>query len=297
MTAVAIGGFHLERVADIEPVALPTRRGFPELTPELVRTYLAELGPKFINPETLDLFISFHTWIIRRGDRVILVDLCIGDHKDRPNRPDWHRRSSDFLDKLARAGVKPADVDAVLCTHLHADHIGWNTKLENGRWVPTFPNARYLMAETEFNHWKAKHAREGDAMNHGSFVDSVLPVVTSGQADMVSTSHQVFRDVDSGVHLEGMPGHTPGTVLIHVEDGAQHGVFTGDILHHPFQLACPDMHSKYCEDPALSAKNRLALCERYADSTSRILTAHFPDPSTGFIERDGGRFRFRFDPA
>ena len=289
---IPIGATGVERLPDIDRVILPPGRGFPDLTTAMLRESLADLGPRFIEPASLDLLISFHTWIIRRGDRVMLVDLCIGDDKDRPNRPDWHRRSSDFLARLAQAGVRPEAVDIVMCTHLHADHVGWNTRLVNGRWVPTFPNARYLMAETEFRHWKERHAREGDALNHGSFADSVLPVVAFGQADMVATNHRV----EAGLHLEGLPGHTPGTVLIHVEDDGAHGVFTGDVLHHPFQFAHPQMLSRYCEDPVLSARNRRALIERYADTRSRILTAHFPAPSTGFIVRDGNRFRFRFDP-
>jgi glyoxylase-like metal-dependent hydrolase (beta-lactamase superfamily II) len=159
--------------------------------------------------------------------------------------------------------------------------------------VPTFPNARYVMAETEYRHWRGHYDRLGSGLLHGAFADSVLPVVESGQAEMVSMSHRV----EAGVHLEPAPGHTPGTVLIHVEDDAQHGVFTGDILHHPIQLAYPAMDSSYCEDPAQSTRMRVALCERYADTPSRIFTAHFSAPSTGRILREGPAFRFEFDPS
>jgi glyoxylase-like metal-dependent hydrolase (beta-lactamase superfamily II) len=178
-----------------------------------------------------------------------------------------------------------------MCTHLHADHVGWNTRLLNGRWVPTFPNARYIMAETEFRYWQERVAREGPALNHGAFADSVLPVIASGQADLVSMDHRV----SAGVQFEPAPGHTPGSVLIHIEDGGCHGVCTGDILHHPLQLDHPEMPSGYCEDPAASARVRVKLCEDYADTRTRILTAHFPDPSSGFIRRDGRRYRFAFD--
>jgi glyoxylase-like metal-dependent hydrolase (beta-lactamase superfamily II) len=286
-----IGQFQIDRLADIDVVRLPSSRGFPLLTRDILTEHARIMGPRFIDPETLDLFISFHTYVLRINGRVILVDSCIGDHKHRPNRPDWHLRQSDFLQRLAGLGVQAEDVDAVMCTHMHADHVGWNTRLVNGQWVPTFPNARYIMAEVEYRHWQARYDKEGASLNHGSFADSVLPVVKSGQADMVGMSQQI----EHGIHLEPAAGHTPGTVLIHVEDGADHGVLTGDIIHHPIQLAFPDMPSKYCEDPEQSAKVRVALCERYAGTQSRLLTAHFPAPSSGRILREGRHFGFEYD--
>ncbi len=286
-----IGQFQIDRLADIEPVRLPSMRGFPLLTKDILTEHARIMGPRFIDPQTLDLFISFHTYVLRINGRVILVDACIGDHKHRPNRPDWHMRQSDFLQRLAGLGVKPEDVDAVMCSHLHADHVGWNTRLVNGQWVPTFPNARYIMAEVEYKHWLARYEREGVSLNHGSFADSVLPVVQSGQADMVGMSQQIER----GIRLEPAAGHTPGTVFIHVEDGGGHGVLTGDIIHHPIQLAFPGMPTQYCEDPALASKVRVAMCERYANTGTRLLTAHFPAPSSGCILRDGKHFGFAFD--
>jgi glyoxylase-like metal-dependent hydrolase (beta-lactamase superfamily II) len=291
LATLRIGEFELIRVADIERQAMPTGRGFPDLTRDMLQGYLRRFGPTMIDPDTLDLVLSFHSWVLRRGDQVLLVDCCLGDDKERPTRPKWHRRRGGFLQRLAAAGVNPGDVNAVMCTHLHSDHVGWNTRLVDGRWVPTFPNARYIMAETEYLHWRERAARD-PMVNNGSYADSVLPVVESGQAELVAMNHRVA----TGVHFEPAPGHTPGTVLIHVEDGGQHGVCTGDILHHPFQLDCPEMLSGYCDDPAMSARSRVALCERYADTPSRLLTAHFPDPSSGFIRRDGKRFRFEFDP-
>ena len=292
MSAVRIGDFELMRVADIERQSMPTAHGFPDLTRQMLQGYLRELGPTMIDSDTLELVMSFHTWVLRRRDTVLLVDCCVGDDKERPTRPKWHRRKSDFLERLAGLGVNPEDVNAVMCTHLHVDHVGWNTRLIDGRWVPTFPNARYIMAEVEYRHWRGRADREGNSLNQGSFADSVLPVVDSGQAELVPMNHRIAE----GVHFEPAPGHTPGTVLVHVEDSGQHGVCTGDIMHHPFQLDCPGMLSGYCEDPAASAKSRMKLCEDYADTSTRILTAHFPNPSSGFIRRDGKRYRFQFDP-
>lgn len=286
-----IGQFRIDRLADMEPVRLPTSRGFPLLTREILTEQARIMGPRFIDAETLDLIISFHTYVLRMNGRVILVDTCIGDHKQRTVRPDWHMRQSDFLERLAGLGVRPEDVDAVMCSHMHADHVGWNTRLVNGKWVPTFPNARYLMAEVEYRHWQARFEAEGAALNHGSFADSVLPVVESGQAEMVGMSQQIER----GIRLEPAAGHTPGTVLIHVEDGEDHGVLAGDIIHHPIQFNFLDMPTQYCEDPALAAQVRVAMCERYANTQSRLLTAHFPAPSSGRILREGNKYGFEFD--
>jgi glyoxylase-like metal-dependent hydrolase (beta-lactamase superfamily II) len=285
------GSITIDRVVDMDNVRLPSLRGFPQLTHDVIRQHIDRLGPRFIDPQTLDLLISFHTYVIRVAGKIILVDTCIGNDKDRPKRADWHQRQDVFLDRLNAVGVRPEDVDVVMCTHLHADHVGWNTRLINGEWVPTFPRARYLMAEVELNHLREQTLLQGPSAFHGCYADSVLPVIRHGQAEMVGLSHRVL----SGVYTEAIPGHTPGSVLIHIEDGHDHGVCTGDVIHHPFQLACPAMHTSYCADPVLSAAQRVSLCERYAGSDTRILTAHFPAPSAGRILRDGPAFAFEFD--
>lgn len=286
-----VGNIRIDRVADIEKSAHPAARGFPALSRERLRALARRLGPHFIDPETLDLFLSFHTYVVRFGATTMLVDACVGNDKVRPTRPNWHRRQGDFLAKLAAVGVKPDDVNIVLCTHLHADHVGWNTRLVNGKWVPTFRNARYLMAEVEYRYLVDKVNRVGLEANHHCYPDSVLPVVEHGQADMVSMAYRVAP----GIHTEPAPGHTPGSVLIHLEDGRDHAICTGDLIHHPLQMSDPGMPSAYCEDPQASAAVRTAFCRQYADTQTRVLTAHFPAPSAGWIERDGSAYRFEFD--
>src|SRR3990172_6003727 len=149
-----IGQFQIDRVPDLENVRVPTSRGFPELTREMLQRHAEMLGPGYVDPVTLDLIMSFHSFVVRIKDRVIVVDTCIGNDKDRPNHVilGWNRRRGDYLERLAALGVKPEDVDVVMCTHLHVDHVGWNTRLVNGKWVPTFRNARYVMADTEYRH-------------------------------------------------------------------------------------------------------------------------------------------------
>lgn len=286
-----VGGIRIQRIADIEKSAHPASRGFPTLTRDQLQLYAMRLGAHFIDPATLDIFLSFHTYLVHCGEKTILIDTCIGNDKDRPTRPNWHRRQGDFLSKLSAAGVAPEDVDVVLCTHLHADHVGWNTRLVNGRWAPTFPNARYLMADEELRYLRDKVGREGNEANHHCYPDSVLPVIEHGQADIVTMSHRVAP----GIFMEPAPGHTPGSVLIHLEDGAEHAVCVGDLIHHPLQMSDPGMPTGYCEDPQAAARRRVDFCARYADSGSRVLTAHFPAPSAGWIRREASAYRFEFD--
>ena len=286
-----VGSIHIQRVADIEKSAHPASRGFPTLSQEALRGHAERLGPHFIDPKTLDIFLSFHTYVVRCEGRTILVDTCVGNDKDRPTRQNWNRRKGDFLGKLAAAGVTPEDVDIVMCTHLHADHVGWNTRLVNGKWVPTFPNARYLMSELEYRSLVEKVAREGSGANHHSYPDSVLPLIEHQQADLVDMSHRVM----AGIHMEPAPGHTPGGVLIHIENGGDHAICVGDLIHHPLQMADPDMLSGYCEDPPAAARRRADFCRQYADTQTRVLTAHFVAPSAGWIRRDGKAYHFEFD--
>lgn len=285
-----VGTISIGRVADIERSRHPASRGFPTLTREALLGHAERLGPQLIDPETLELFLSFHTFVVRHGGTTLLVDTCVGNDKDRPSRPNWHRRQGDFLAKLVGAGVLPEEVDIVMCTHLHADHVGWNTRLVDGQWVPTFPNARYVMAEAEYKYLLDKLSREGTAANHSCYPDSVLPVVERGQAEMVGLSHRL----SAGIYSEAVPGHTPGSMLIHLEDSGEHAVCIGDLIHHPFQLADPALPTGYCEDPQAAARQRVAFCHRYADTRTLVLPAHFPSPSAGRIRRDGAAFRFEF---
>lgn len=288
-----IGDFHVSRVVEMEYPAFPGEFIFPTATPDVFAANADWLEPHFVDPVTRKLVMSFHTYVVRTGRYTILVDMCTGNDKDRPQRPMWHQKKHDFLSRLAAAGVAPESVDFVMCTHMHADHVGWNTKLLNGRWVPTFPNAKYVFARKEYEYWAdaQRKAPADDPVNHGSYNDSVLPVIEAGQAVLVEDDHEMER----GIWLEPAHGHTPGNVVINLHSKDRRAVLCGDTLHHPVQLAAPQWSSRFCEDAALSRIARTGFIERCADSQALVLTAHFPAPTAGMIVRAGDAFRLKMD--
>ncbi|MSQ71096.1 MAG: MBL fold metallo-hydrolase [Betaproteobacteria bacterium] len=286
------GDVAVTSVTEVKDVAFPARFMFPGAGENALREQAALLGPRHVRAETQELLLSFNCYLVRAGGQTILVDSCIGNGKDRPTRPKFHMLQTDFLARLAAAGARPEDVDVVLCTHLHADHVGWNTRLENGRWVPTFPNARYLFAEPEFHHWQAHHLdpAQKEKGSYGCYVDSVLPVIASGQAEFVRTDHAVA----DGLTLEHAPGHTPGNVVLHLESGSDHAVFLGDTAHHPVQMHHPEWSTGFCFDPQQAHRTRLGFFQRFAGTRTCLLPAHFQFPTAGRVQRDGPVFHYDF---
>lgn len=282
-----LGGTAIDRVVDMERLSYPHSLLLPTADPDALRRLADEMGPRLIDPETLAISLSFHSYLIRTPRLTILVDTCCGNNKERPQRIDWHQREGPFLNNLRARGVEPEDIDIVMCTHLHADHVGWNTKLVNGKWVPTFPNAQYLFAEREYKFWLARQASSSDRIMHGSHDDSVLPVIESGQALLVAADYEV----ESGVVLEPAFGHTPGTVLLNVEGQSGRAVVCGDVMHHPAQVVYPDWSSGFCSDPVQSARSRRDLLARLAGTGTLVLPAHFLSPYYGPVDRNGDGFR------
>jgi glyoxylase-like metal-dependent hydrolase (beta-lactamase superfamily II) len=266
MQPTRIGNFEVARVADYEGPFFAPGDFFPDFDPAVVEENAALLGPRLIEPGTGKLIFSFHSFVIKTGRHTILVDACIGNDKERPTRPQFHRMKSPFIEDLARLGVKPEDVDYVMCTHLHWDHVGWNTRLADGQWVPTFPKALYVVAKREYDHWQGVH--------------------DSGVEDDYA--------LDDGLWFEGYPGHTPGNVVIHARSGGQRGVFIGDVLHHPLQCLKPEWSTMACSDPEGSRASRIRLVQEHADSGALILPAHFPAPTAGWIRPHSGAYRFDF---
>jgi glyoxylase-like metal-dependent hydrolase (beta-lactamase superfamily II) len=295
MKTQKFGAIEIAKVVELPGLAMQATSLMPNLTPEILADGRTWLGPEFIDPKAEVVFLSFHSYVVKTPRHTILVDTCCGNHKSRESMPAWHLLDTPYLGELAALSLRPEDIDVVLCTHLHADHVGWNTKLLDGKWVPTFPNARYIMGQQEYQHWHRLHSENPPMpVNRGSFADSVLPVVESGQAIMVPSDFQVDVELGEGVWLEASPGHSPGHVSVHVTGGGRHALLSGDAIHHPVQLTHPHLSIAADFDRAQAVATRRDILERYADTSTVLLTAHFPEPTVGRIVRYRDSFRFRF---
>ncbi len=239
------------------------------------------LAPHFLD-ESGDLALSIHALVLESEGQTIMVDTCIGN---RPIDlvPQMSHLGNGFLDELAAAGYEPEDIDIVLCTHLHFDHVGWNTIMVDGQWVPTFPNARYLFNRTEYEYWDS--GAEGAAITFG---DAVRPVLDAGQADLVGSDHAVTDEI----HLEPTPGHTPGHVSVRISSAGQEAVITGDLVHHPVQFTAPEWVMTADDNPPQASATRVDFRQRYADSGILIFGTHFAGPSCGHLSNADGRWVF-----
>ena len=251
----------------------------PQATPEAVRS-VPWLAP-FLDPEG-QLVTSIHAFVVESCGRRILVDTCLGNGKERPIVPDWHMRNTPFLTDLANAGAPRESIDFVLCTHLHIDHVGWNTIRVNDRWVPTFPNSRYLFPRTEWEYWKDQPEDFGPVIT-----DSVRPIVDAGLADLVEADHEITDEV----RLEPTPGHTPGHVSVRIRSAGEEAVITGDVMHHPCQVAHPEWSTVLDHDPDQSVRTRRAFLERCACAPVLVIGSHFT-PTAGRIVREDNAYRF-----
>jgi glyoxylase-like metal-dependent hydrolase (beta-lactamase superfamily II) len=276
------GPFELQRIVEFEGAFTPPEHLFPDATPAEVAASAAYREPRHFDQQQNLLVMSFHSILVRTATHTILVDTCLGNDKPRPNIDIWHQRSGNYLADLASAGVTPEEVDIVMCTHLHADHVGWNTQLKDGQWVPTFPNAEYLFASKEVDHWQQElERRPADEVNHDSWADSVAPIFDAGKAVLVGSEDEIT----TGVRILPAPGHTPGNVMLLLEDRGERGYVLGDAIHHPIQVDYPQWSSRFCHDPDLSRKTRTQILTRAAEENAWILPAHFPTPTAARVRR------------
>jgi glyoxylase-like metal-dependent hydrolase (beta-lactamase superfamily II) len=289
METIRLGDVTISRVVEIGRSSFPTSSMLPESTPEAIARHLGWLRPHFFDEAAGDIGSRIQTWVVRTPRHTVLVDTGVGNDKPREGFPAWHLRRGSYLADLAAAGVEPEDVDLVVCTHLHADHVGWNTRLVDRCWVPTFPRARYLIVGEEWEFWR--HERDRGAEPSGCVEDSVAPVVAAGRAVLVDAD----AVIDEHLHLEPWPGHTPGHACVRLRTSAGEAVFTGDLMHRVVQVAEPQWNSRFCHDGARARASRSGFVERHADTGTLVLAAHFPAP--GVIVREGGGFRFAPAPA
>jgi glyoxylase-like metal-dependent hydrolase (beta-lactamase superfamily II) len=284
----SIGQIGIERIVESICTDFSASDFFPETTPEDWAHHRGWMEPRALDPASGNLVLTIQAFLVRTRHHTILVDTCVGDDKPRPQRPFWHMlKLNTFLPRLAAAGVKPEDVDYVMCTHLHSDHVGWNTRLRDGRWVPTFPNAKYVFARREWQAFEALHRKHPQPQ----LLDSVLPLMEARQAELVDADFAL----DDEVRLEPSPGHTAGHVCVHLASQGAQAVITGDCIHSPVQCLEPGWTMRADSDPALAKATRRDFLERYSSSGALVCATHFPEPSLGRVVRRGQAFWFEYD--
>jgi glyoxylase-like metal-dependent hydrolase (beta-lactamase superfamily II) len=277
------GDLTIHRIIEQETTFLPAQELFPDLTGEVLAENRAALKAAKALDDSDTLILCFQSYIVKTPHHTILIDSCIGNDKPRPTRPKWNMKTDDiYMRGLKGAGIAVEDIDYVMCTHLHVDHVGWNTRLENGKWVPTFPKARYVFAKGEYDYWAAQHEKA----EVPPFGDSVLPVVAANKAEIVGNDFAI----GDHVRILPTPGHTPGHVAFTLGRAKEDAVFCGDLMHSPLQLRYPELSPKFDVDPAQAAKTRRSFLERYCETDTLCCTAHFPSPSAGKIRRKGNGF-------
>jgi glyoxylase-like metal-dependent hydrolase (beta-lactamase superfamily II) len=278
----SIGKVSVTKVVELE-MAGGSRFLLPQATPEEVRG-IPWLIPDFAD-ESGRLRLSIHALIIETPERRILVDTCLGNGKQGRKIPHWNDRQGSFLADLAAAGYPAESIDTVLCTHLHTDHVGWNTMLVDGAWRPTFPRARYLFGRQEFEHWSQQ---ETNAVQRAVFADSVQPIADAGLVELVEADHRLCEEV----RLVPSFGHTPGHVSVHIASEGEEGFITGDIAHHPCQLARPQWNSTADVDPPAAEATRRRVFGGLAGRPVLVIGTHFAGPTAGRVVTDGDGFRF-----
>jgi glyoxylase-like metal-dependent hydrolase (beta-lactamase superfamily II) len=276
-----IGDVTVTKVIELE-VTGGSRFLLPQATPDAIKP-IAWLRPHFAD-ENGRLRMSIHTFLVETPDRRIVVDTCLGNDKENRHIPHWNNMQTRFLSDIAEAGYPRESIDTVLCTHLHVDHVGWNTMKVGDHWVPTFPNARYLMGRTEYAHWSTVSDRPD---MHFILADSVTPILKAGLADLVETDHRLCPEIS----LIPTVGHTPGHVSVRISSGGEEALITGDFMHHPCQIAQPEWSTNADSDRDRGIRTRLDMFERLAGTPTLVIGTHFAGATAGRIVRDGDAFR------
>lgn len=298
-----IGDAAVTRIDEVAHGAFTQATLYPGSDPAALERHRAKFGPGSFEPGTGSLIWSTHSWLVRTPRHTILIDTATGNDKHLPGVPELDQLHEPYLDRLADAGVQPADVDYVLLTHLHADHVGWNTQLNRGRWVPTFSNARYVFSGVEktYNEDLADgKTPDGDDRALGPMIrrplpgiydDSVRPVVEAGLADLIEINGQEFLD---GLSFLRTPGHSIDHASIRLVSRGQEALFAGDIMHHPLQIYEPSLTSCFCEFPQASIASRLWALKWAVENGATVFTTHFAETSAGRVARTGDQFAWRF---
>ena len=280
-----VGDVTITRVKELEfPVIYNDQHFMPNASPEALRS-IPWLHPHFVNDDG-HILLSIHALLVETPTVRLVVDTCIGNDKPR-SFIGGQALQTRFLERLTQTGWQRDQVSHVVCTHLHVDHVGWNTMLAGDKWIPTFPNAKYLLGKQEYEFW----SQSEEAGQQAIMADSIQPIFDAGPVELVSMDHKICEEVD----LLPSPGHTPGHVSIRIRSQGQQGIITGDCIHHPVQMAHPDWCVRFDEDQHAAASMRKSLLKNWADKNTLVIGTHFASPTAGYVVSDNQVYRFKTD--
>jgi glyoxylase-like metal-dependent hydrolase (beta-lactamase superfamily II) len=284
MNSIQVGNAEIRRV---EEMTIRSPMGTLTKDQALIEANKHWLAPLFLAPDDHWDFI-FQSWIMTVDSRVFVIDPCTGN--GRPHMyPMFANLDTPYIERFAASGIKPEHVDFVFCTHLHHDHCGWSTQLRHGRFVPTFPNARYVYVRREYERWDTRRPDHKPVdYNLGVFDQSVLPIMEAGLADLVDDRHRISASVE----IEPAYGHSMGHSILHLDSNSREAYFTGDVFHHPLQILYPQLHMPGCDNLEMAIETRRRVAAQSADRNALIIPAHFPQPHAGYARRKNGAVTF-----
>ena len=284
-----VGAAEVTRISDLELRDFTPEKLYPGAwTPETLSSHPEWFPPWTMDEERKHLLMSVHSWLIRERGRTTLVDTGAGNDKERPDSKYFDRLSTSYLSNLAAAAVRPEDVDFILTTHVHVDHVGWNTRLEDGVWVPTFPNARYIFSGEEHAFFTDKaNLTERNRTSFATQKDSVDPIIKAGLADRINIDGAAPIP---GFRFEGTPGHSPYHASIIFESEGRTAFFSGDVMHHPIQVHRPDWNAMFDADGEAAKRSRAWALSFAVEREAQVFSSHFPGSSTGYVRAETSGF-------
>jgi glyoxylase-like metal-dependent hydrolase (beta-lactamase superfamily II) len=290
MKSITLGAVDISRVEEMYSQCPPAEMMYQPFDEQVWRDNQHLIRDIDRHPDTHLPMFRMQTWVLRSEGKTILVDPAIGNGKQRSYFPRYSGLNTNYIEDLAAIGVYPDSVDIVVNTHVHMDHVGWNTHLENGEWTPTFPNAQYVLPHADVEYWDPANGDRFEVQHVSSmanaFEDSIQPVLRAGLVTQWEGDHYT---IDSNLRLQAAPGHTPGNAVLVLESSTERAAFIGDVMHSPIQLTAPSWSHCYCEDPIESAQVRQKIFEWAADESVLLFPAHMSEDAIE-IKRDGSQF-------